>query len=460
MTMHHKTLPRFEEAVEYLSAFTNYERVTDYKVGPATMGTERIEELLKRLGLPHTSAPVLHIAGTKGKGSTAHLTERLLNAKGYKTGLFTSPHLESILERFRINGKPLGEEGFCEAFAKVQPHVEAMKNHPRMKPPTYFETITAIGFVAFQQAEVDAVVLEVGLGGRLDATNVHGLPVIASAISTISIDHTKQLGNTLLEIAGEKAGIMRESTPVVLGPQESSVMAFLKECAKTLDCHVIAVGKDVTVSLRSELPANAPEAPQRLDLSTWRSRHYDVPLPLMGAHQLNNAAVALGLAERFLEWDNNGPLDTATIRKAWRSIHIPGRLEIMDREPWILLDGAHNPASAWAISEAVYERFPPCPRTMVFSVNRDKDCKGMLRILAPMMDNVIITTNGSPRGTAPDEIMALMPEQFGGKAVIEEDIGKAIELGREMADKAGLVIITGSLYLVGKARTIVNKDAD
>lgn len=455
MTRIQRTLPSLQEVLEHLSSFKNYERVSDYKHVPAALGTERIEELLRRMDSPHLSQPVLHIAGSKGKGSIAHLTSRLLEARGYKVGLFTSPHLEDIRERIMIDNRPVSEEKFCEAFARVRPHTEAMQDHPEFKPPTFFETLTAMGFAAFEEARVDVAVVEVGLGGRLDATNVSDLPVVASAIGPIVMDHTRILGDNLLSIAAEKAAIVRPDTSVVLCPQEKAVGRFLTAHARGLDTRLRRVGYDVRAELREPPPANAPEAPQRLDLHTWRASHYDVPLPLLGDHQRDNAAAALALAESFLEYEATGPVDTASVRRGWRTVTVPGRIEIMRREPWVVIDGAHNPASAWALSETLMKRFPRMRRVLLFAVNRDKDYPAMLRILAPLADRIVVTSNGVPsRCTDPADLTQFLRNQGYDNISMLADPKAALHHAIQLAGN-GLVIAAGSLYLAGHLRSVL-----
>lgn len=456
-----KTLPSYAEVLDYLKTFTNYERTSDYKDHPAALGTERIEELLLRLDKPHTAQPALHVAGTKGKGSIVHLTARLLSARGFKVGRFLSPHLESVRERIAIDGQTISEEDFCEAFARVQPAVESMRNHPRLKPPTYFETLTAMAFVAFEQAGVDVAVMEVGLGGRLDATNV-SMPVVASAISTISLDHERILGNTLLAIAGEKAGILREDTTVILAPQEAGVSKFLREKAASLGCAVRQVGSEIAVELRQPISANTPEAPQRLDVTTWRAVHHDVPLPLLGDHQRANAGVAVGLVEAFLEWDETGPIDTASLRRAWRTVQIPARLEILGREPWVLLDGAHNAASAWTLAETIRTRFGIGPKTLVFAVNRDKAYPTMLRILAPVVDRIIFTEHTNKRCLPADQLRekAIEIGVAADRIEVQPNPLDAMSQAKSEVGPDGLVACAGSLYLAGLVRTAFQSEPD
>lgn len=444
------TIPSPQEVLEYLDRFTNYERVVDYAPGTGDFGTERIETLLGRLGDPQTAYPVLHVAGTKGKGSTSVMAARLLEAEGLRVGLYTSPHLEDVRERIQVAGAPIPYVRFCEAFALVQPAVEAMKREELR--PTYFEILTAMAFQAFRESRVDVAVVEVGLGGRLDATNVVNLPVTVSAITTISKDHVKQLGNDLLSIAGEKAGILREETPVVLAPQNGEVMKALRARAKAKGAPVIEAGKDLRVKLREDPADTAPEAPQRLDIHTWRGRHLDVALPVLGAHQRVNAGLAVGLVESFLERQGRGPLSTETIRKAWRSLSLPCRQELVGRDPWVLLDGAHNPASAWALAETVQRRFPAMRRVLVFSAAADKEIPVMLRILQPLMDQIILTTNGSPRCMDLKRVSEHIAQTFQGVPHMEPEPERAFLRAKAYAGPDGLVIVAGSLYLAGQLR--------
>jgi dihydrofolate synthase/folylpolyglutamate synthase len=447
-----ETVLPFARILEYLDAFTNYERVTDYQYGPAKLGTERIGILLEKLGKPHLAYPCLHIAGTKGKGSVCHLGAKLLEALGYKVGLFASPHLCSLRERIQIDNSMISEQRFCEVFTKVQAQVETMRNHPEMKPPTYFEILTATAFAAFAEEKVDVAVMEVGLGGRLDATNVPDLCVAASGITTISLDHRKILGDDLLTIAGEKAGIIRPGVPLVISPQVKPVEDLFRRMGSIHGCRVLGVGREVEVSLRDEPPPDAPEAPQRLDLKTWQATHHDVPLPMLGRHQADNAALALALCELFLEKRGKGPVDTASLRRGWREAGIPGRIEVVAREPWVILDGAHNAASIWALCETLTERFSASKRVFVFGSARDKEIASMLRILAPLAETLILTSIPSSRSIGIAELETLARENGDVKIISQPDPEKALETAIAEAGRKGLVCATGSLYLAGYLR--------
>jgi dihydrofolate synthase / folylpolyglutamate synthase len=449
-----RCLPRFAEVLDYLSRFTNYERASDYQADPATLGTERMSEFLLRLGSPQTRFPAFHIAGTKGKGSTSYLAAALLKSCGCRVGLYVSPHVDHLRERIQIGLEPVSEERFCEAFARVRPAVEAMRQSPEGKPPTYFEILTALAFLIFAEAKVGIAVVEVGLGGRLDATNIPDLPVVASAITTVSRDHLQQLGSDRLSIAGEKAGILKAGVPLVMGPQAADVEKFLRERAARGGSRVVAVGAEATAAYREPPPLDAPEAPQRLDLVTWRARHHDVPLPLLGEHQLANAATALALAEIYLETQDSGPLDTASIRRAWRDLVIPGRTEVVARDPWVILDGAHNAASAWVLGETLRKRFSTTQRTLVLSIARDKEVAAILRILLPLAERAILTTNGSPRCLDPEEMRKLAGGQ-GPELLVQPDPLEAVAQAVKATGPDGLVCITGSLYLVGAVRSFL-----
>lgn len=433
----------------FLNECTNYERSGDYPPGMEGYGTARMERLLAYLGSPHRLLPAIHIAGTKGKGSVAHLTARLLEATGLHVGLYTSPHVEDFRERIMLGGEKIDEKTLARSWEVVKPAVEAMRRESN--PPTYFEILTALAYHAFAENQVEAAVIEVGLGGRLDATNVRDLPVVASAITTISRDHTQQLGDTLLAIAGEKAGILRREVPVVLGPQTPPVMDFLLLRAAELECPIYRVGVDVTWTARAEPPLDAPEAPQRLDFTTWRAIHHDLPLPLLGEHQAWNATIALALAEIFLQYMEMGPVDTATIRRAWRGVTIPGRIEVLGRSPWIIVDAAHNAASSWALSETLLQRFTARRKIFVFGSSKDKEIGPMLRILSHLADVMILTSTTSPRSAKPEDLRRQIPP--GSTSVqLVEDPSQAVRLALTLASEKDLICVTGSFYLAGAVR--------
>ncbi|MCC8167308.1 MAG: hypothetical protein LIQ31_14495, partial [Planctomycetes bacterium] len=320
-------------------------------------------KLVKRLGSPQTAIPALHVAGTKGKGSVTHMVAAALTAAGLKTGLYTSPHVSDIRERIRIHGRPIGEMRFVEASAPVLHEAETMRREGMA--PSWFEVMTATAIVAFKNARVEAMVLETGLGGRLDATNLPDLRLVAAGITTISRDHEQILGSSLTAIAGEKAAIIRRNIPVVVMPQDAGVMDVIRDRSRALSAPMFVVGKDLQVELRKPVQADKPSIGQRLDFETWRSVYPDIPVAMLGRHQADNAGMALGLVDLFLEYMDREPLDVIALKRAWRSLTLPARMEVVGHTPWHVVDGAHNPASAWAAAETVTAAFSTGERTLV-----------------------------------------------------------------------------------------------
>lgn len=450
------TLPSYPEVVDMLDSFHNAERVPPAGVDFAG-GSERMAKLMKRLGSPHAAIPAIHIAGTKGKGSVSHFAAAALGAAGLKVGLYTSPHVETLRERIAVQGRPIGEQRFVEACMVVLREAEAMREEG--EAPSYFEVLTATAFVAFKGAGVEAMVLETGLGGRLDATNLPDLRVAAVGLTAISKDHEDILGHTLPEIAGEKAAIIRKNVPVVVAAQQDEVMEVV--AGRAGECHapLFKVGGDVLFSFRKEAVPDKPVLGQRLDLETWRNVYPDIPLALLGRHQGENAALALGLTDLFLEYMDREPLDSLVLKRAWRSLTLPARMEVAATGPWRVVDGAHNPASAWAAAETLAASFTGTERTLVFGVAADKDWRTMLRILAPLFGHVVVTPFDSPRAADPAELAAFVAKEYPGvKTAVALDPSHAIELAEGFAGKDGVILITGSLYLAGEARKLLRAE--
>ncbi len=445
----------YRDVLDYLDGFQNYERrpPTD----AAAYGTARMSALLAALGNPQDDWRAVHIAGTKGKGSTATLTAALLQACGLRVGLYTSPHLVSVRERIVIGGAPVSRETFCDAFRCLQPALDGVAADPTLGPATYFETLTALAFVAFQREGVDVAVVEVGLGGRLDATNV--LSPVACAIASLSLDHEAVLGDTLPAIAAEKAGILKEDTPAVFATQPDEAMEVLRERAVTVGAPYRTAGTpELSVEILSDLDTLRPEDPMELHVSTWRGRYGRVRLPLLGAHQAANAALAIGLAEIYLESRRAGGLSEGLINRAWRTVQAPARLELVGHRPWVLLDGAHNPASAWALAETIRQRFRPERIVLLFGAARDKNIAGMLRILAPLADRTVTVPIGHSRGADPDDLAVAIRDDIGASVLAMDDIASGFQAARELAGEDGLVCIAGSLYLAGGIQRLLHPD--
>lgn len=386
-----------------------------YSLGNETknikLGLERIRTLLIALGNPERKVPCVHVAGTNGKGSVSAMIERGLREAGFKTGLFTSPHLVSPAERIQVNGAPISEPDFLAALQAVEDASDP-EDHP-----TYFETITAMAFWHFAKVGVERLVLEVGLGGRLDATNV--VDPLLSVITPVDLDHQQYLGNTLLEIAREKAGIIKPGRPVVLAPQHEEAMpAFIGDIEHVSDWSV------------SDLVLR-PDGCSYIATRGSQALHIECPLP--GGHQVTNSLTAATALLRL------GVTPEAGIaRTKW-----PGRLEIVSHEPLIYLDGAHNPAAAARLKEFIDTHFPGRPIWLVFGVMRDKDVSGITSQLFPLAEKVILTRAQQDR--------SLEPEKIAAGSIVTQSVPEALSLLRT-APKDAVIFITGSLFVVGEAR--------
>ncbi|MFH0910736.1 MAG: folylpolyglutamate synthase/dihydrofolate synthase family protein [Planctomycetota bacterium] len=441
--------PSYEEALAHLDGLVNYERKPETMPVVKNLRLEGIRRFLALLGNPHHRYDTIHVAGTKGKGSTATMVAAFLQGTGLRVGLYTSPHLVSVRERIVLDGARLSRRRFCEGFAALRPALEQYARDSGERPLTYFDTLTALAFQVFAEDRVDAAVIEVGLGGRLDTTNV--IRPSATAVTPISYDHMQQLGNTLALIAAEKGGLIKQGVPVVLGPQPEEADAVLARIASERSAPVRRVGAD---GLHGRSISKTPPAggPQRIDLASWRASYRDVPFSLLGEHQVQNLVLALGLVETYLELRDRPPLPEALLRRACETLEMPGRVECIGRSPWTILDGAHNPASIRALIETIRSSFPFERSLLVFATARDKDAPAMLRLLAPLADEAIFTQTGNPRARAPEELSSIWKECAHRPALIERDPVRALALARERARPSDLICLTGSLYLAGRIR--------
>lgn len=442
-----------------LDSFQNMERSGIVRSG-FTGGTTGMERLARRLGSPHLGVPAVHIAGTKGKGSVSHMVAAALAASRIKTGLYTSPHVVHLRERIQIQGRAVSEVQFIEAAAPVLDEAEKLRNEGL--PPSWFEIMTGIAFVAFRAAGVEAMVLETGLGGRLDSTNIPDLRVVATGLTSISRDHEEILGTGLTAIAGEKAAIIRANVPVVVMPQAPEVMEVIVARAREQgDAPLRVVGKDILVENKMGPVPDKPGLGQRLNFETWRNVYPDIPLAMLGRHQALNAALALGLADICLEYMDREPLDALVLKRAWRTLALPARMEVVDARPWHIVDGAHNPASAWVAAETMESAFTAAAadRTLVFGVAGDKDWRAMLRILAPLFRNVILAPYASARSVEPEELDAFVRREYPGvRTAVAIDATHALEVALRWTPESGLILTTGSLWLAGEMRALRQKE--
>jgi dihydrofolate synthase/folylpolyglutamate synthase len=414
---------------------------------------DRIVDLLALLGDPHLAYPSIHITGTNGKTSTARMIDQLLRELGMRTGRHTSPHLEHVTERICVDGEPLAPERFADLYDEVAPYAEIVDGRHTDRV-TFFELLTAMGFAAFADAPVDIAVVEVGLGGRWDATNVINAPV--AVVTPISLDHVGILGSTIEEIASEKAGLIHPGATVVSAPQPESAGLVLARRAEQVDARVVREGLDFGV--RSRVVAVGG---QMLELQGLGGSYEEVFLPLYGEHQASNAACALAAVESFFGAQHRGPLDVDAVRAAFAAVRSPGRLEVVRRSPTVLIDGAHNPAGAAALAAALEDAFGFDRMVAVVAMLDDKDAEGLLAELEPVVSEVVITRNGSPRALPAADLAAIAVEVFGEDRVqVTERLDNAIEIAITAAEAEGVlggsgVLITGSIVTVGEARHLL-----
>lgn len=454
--METQSLPSYEDVLARINSFHNLERA-GMASDSLNSGSERIVRLMRRVGSFHVSIPAVHIAGTKGKGSVSHLCAAALNAAGLRTGLYTSPHVSDVRERIQIKGRPITRQRFIEAAEPILYEATLMRNEGDCL--SWFEIMTAIAIVAFANARVDAMVLETGLGGRLDSTNMPDMRVAAVGITSISKDHEEILGSTLEEIAAEKAAIIRKNTPVVVMPQKESVMRVISARAREMGARLFLVGKDIDVEIRQPVEKDKPSFGQRLNLETWRNVYPDIPLAMLGEHQAANAGLALGLADLFLEYMDREPLDSLVLKRAWRSLSLPARMEVVSTQPWHIVDGAHNPASAWAATETLLGSFSSSRRTLVFGVAADKNYTSMLRILVPLFSHIIVTPFDSPRATPVETLSKFIKKEFPDVAVMTGiDPSHALTVAESVTPADGLILSTGSMWLAGEVRALMQRE--
>ena len=416
---------------------------------------ERIEAFMQVLGEPQRGYPAIHLTGTNGKTSTARMVEALVRALGLRVGRFTSPHLESMTERITLDGEPLSEEAFVRAFNDVAPYthvVDVAQEHPL----SFFETIVGMAYAAFADAPVDAAVVEVGMGGAWDATNVIDAKV--AVLTPIAVDHAKYLGDTPAEIAREKVGIIKPGAVAVTAVQTDDVARVLVERCAEVGAALVREGIEFGVT--SRVPAVGGQV---IGLQGLRGTYDELFLPLYGAHQAQNAALALAAVEAFVGGDD--PLDAEVVAQAFGEVTSPGRLEIIRRSPTILLDAAHNPHGAAALVEALEDSFAFSALVGVIAVMADKDVEALLAELEPVLAHVVCTQNSTDRSLPADELAEIARGIFGTDRVSETaSLADAIDQAAALAEAgeavgqaigSGGVLVTGSVVTVGEARAML-----
>ena len=435
----------FDQALKYLLSL-------GHETLSIKLGLANTEKLLASLGNPQREFRSVQIAGTNGKGSTAAFLDSICRQAEIRTGLFTSPHLISITERIKINGAQISGAEFARLTNEVrQAGSELVERGELQSLPTFFEQVTAIALLAFREAGIELAILETGLGGRLDSTTAAKAAVVA--ITAIAIDHEKYLGSTIAEIAAEKAAIIGSGVSAVIGPQTSAALEVIIHQCKTQGVRPALIEPEKLLHIDSV----SGDGRYQVTFETAHDRYEKVRLGLRGRHQIENALVAVGLAETLGE--AGFPISNVAIVRGLETAAHPGRLELWDCEPPVLFDGAHNPAAARALQNYLDE-FVKSPVTMIFGAMKDKRLPEMAGLLFPQANQLILTEIDNPRAASLADLIKAVPSDFDPQKIsTAASVGDALERARETTPDEGLICITGSLYLIGAAQTILDSES-
>lgn len=424
--------------MEFLNSFRNYEQTIHYRY-PEAFSLERVEDLLRRLGDPHRAYPAVHVAGTKGKGSTCAFLASLLRSSGRRIGLYTSPHLWDFRERFQLDGTVVSEIELAEIVDQIRPLAS--------QELTFFEITTACAFLWFARRQVDAAVVEVGLGGRLDATNV--LHPDVTVITPVDLDHRSKLGGTLEQIAREKAGILKPGVPAVVAPQRKEAAEAIRRTAASVRAPLHWVEREVRVE-DLLLSAEGTRACFQTPLGSYRG----LTLPLLGRHQAANAAAAIRAAELFLERRFAAGLPERAVRQGFLQVEWPGRCQLVPGDPAVLLDGAQTQESAQALRETVEELFPGRGVCLIVGISTDKDLEGIARVWGPWADRIFLTRADVPRAE-PVERLECAFQKFQARWETAATVEAALRRARETAVPGEILVVSGSLFVVAEASALL-----
>ncbi|MDI9456897.1 MAG: folylpolyglutamate synthase/dihydrofolate synthase family protein [Dethiobacteria bacterium] len=443
--MLHETEAAYRRALEWIHSIGRF---------GIKQGLQRIEALLSLLGDPHKQLKYIHIGGTNGKGSVAAMIAAVLQASGYRAALFTSPYVLSFTNRMSINGRDISCSELVELVEQVRPFAEELSEDERLGPLTEFEVVTALALTYFARKQPDLVVLEVGLGGRLDATNV--ITPLVSIITNIGLDHTEVLGKTVEAVAREKAGIIKTGTPVVTGTTDPRARQVIAEtCRERLAPLFYALpsgesapsGVNSAFGTRREIVAEG----QLLDYDGFTRSYQNLYLPLRGDYQVGNTAVALAALEMLSECGFS--FSEKDLRRGLAETVWPARLELLRREPLLIMDGAHNPAAMSSLAASLPKYFSYRCLILVLGVMADKDLS-MLDFILPLADTVVLTKPDLPRAAAPEMLAAWLENRFTGNVIVQEKVDHALNVALALAGKDDAVLVTGSFYTVSEARAV------
>ena len=437
----------YAKALEYLYSFVDFSLQKVITYSPARFRLERMQALVASIGNPQAAYPVIHVAGTKGKGSVSAFCASALCQAGYKVGLYTSPHLDDYAERIQINNQFIAHSQLVELVEDIKPFVAAI---PEL---TTFEITTALAFMFFARQKVDAAIIEVGLGGRLDATNVV-IPEV-SVITSISYDHTYLLGDSLAQIAGEKAGIIKPGVTVVVSPQEEEARQVIEQVAHDRGSPLLQVGKDV--QFRQLSHSLDGQTLRVWSVEQGKRSMIKLSIPLLGPHQVVNAATAYAALQIFISRSHGLP--TRAIKAGFSHTFWPGRFEIVQKSPPVVLDCAHNRDSALKLRLTLEENFPGIPVVLIFGASEDKDISGMLAELMPVVKELYLVKSFHPRAIEPGKL-AEMAKPYDRPIQITDHIPEALEKAIRDSRVKGLVLVTGSIFVVAEARKYLEKSAN
>jgi dihydrofolate synthase/folylpolyglutamate synthase len=450
--MESKPFNSYKQAKEFLLQTIDYEKLTQYKYDTSTFDLKRMEEMMSSVENPHKKRRAVHITGTKGKGSTAIIIASILKGLGLKTGLFTSPHLIYLGERMKVNDKTISQETFVQLINMLKPYIDRITLKNPILMPTFFEIVTAIAFLYFERMKTDLSVLEVGMGGRLDSTNII-LPEV-SVITPVGYDHTDRLGHTLDRIAFEKAGIIKEGVPVISSIQEPDALSVISKTCKEKNSRLYLVGRDILfrnikVTKRDGIYGTECE------IRTWRNNYKNIFLPLVGRHQVENCATAIGSLE-ILSETGVITVDNELIITALAKIRCPARIEVISENPLVVVDTAHTVASMKILRESIKENFSFKKLVLVIGLSSDKDIAGVLKEIACISDDLILTRTGNPREAEPEEMAVTAKRFIQNNLMVIEDIDEALKEAKGIAKKDDLICVTGSFFLAGKVKEILS----
>lgn len=435
---------RYQQTLDYLYKFVDYSLT---RGGFAEMvgkfDLDRIRDFMAVLGNPQHTYPILHIAGTKGKGSVSAFCASALRHAGYRVGLYTSPHLHDYAERIQVDGENIDHAELVALVDELRPRLDAGTKL------TTFEITTALALLHFARRGCTAVVLEVGLGGRLDATNIVTPQV--SAITSISLDHQAVLGNTLAAIAGEKAGIIKPGVPVVSAIQADEARRVIEHIAAERDAELIQVGRDVQFQAGTRSFTGQTMLVWEADMDRRHTTPLDLRIPLLGDHQIENAAVAFALVRAAGRTGAGLQVDDRDIQKGFNEVRWPGRFELLQTDPPVVIDAAHNRESAARLRCTIDQYFPGSRLTLVFGASEDKDIAGMFSELLPRVEQLIVTKSFHPRAADPDELVE-RAGPYGVKARIVPDIEDALDVAVREVPSNGMVLVAGSIFIAAGAR--------